>query len=581
MLTLQPPFRGERRDQVIAQVLQKEPAAPRRINAKIPVDLETICLKAMDKDPDRRYQSAGQMAEDLRRYVNRFAISARRASSITRLRKWIRRHPLAAALAGGLLVTLLSSAFFAYQAKHNRNLLRAQERQAAVDNAILEALSGDSAAALKAIADAEKRGAEPGLLNMLRGMIEIHRGQPGQALDYIYKADRELPGSVAVQALLAKALAEDGQFQSADAINMGLEKSRPQTSEDHLFLGWIQSGIDPATALRTLDEMPARAQKLPVARLVRARAQTSLAQITGRAEDGERAREELRHVDLPENHPLLLFARMNADLATAQAYRKDDPRREAILKRAARDLDQFAVPGDKRSLAMSRLTYYDALGDDDRFLEALAEAKRDGIELPLLVDLEAHVYYRRGQFEKALGIMRAGRAEGYEPYRKYHEGIVLATMPGRTAEAEQALMNAIQTCQGGIAPALLPAYLQLLGPEYGQRSQQIALDIQQQSEGRISNVQNGWYHEVLKYNAGILDEAQLLQRAGENHWNLCEAHFFIGLRHLVEGKRGEAKASFQRSVDTGVSHYYEYMWSRTFLARIDDPNWLPWCPMND
>src|SRR5262249_34780189 len=77
MLTLQPPFRGERRDQVIAQVLQKEPAAPRRINAKIPVDLETICLKAMDKDPDRRYQSAGQMAEDLRRYVNRFAISAR------------------------------------------------------------------------------------------------------------------------------------------------------------------------------------------------------------------------------------------------------------------------------------------------------------------------------------------------------------------------------------------------------------------------------------------------------------------------------------------------------------------------
>jgi tetratricopeptide (TPR) repeat protein len=495
------------------------------------------------------------------------------------MKKWVRRHPLAAALAGGLLTAMLASAFFAYQAKHDRDQLRTQERQAAVDNAILESLSGDFEAALKAIADAEERGAEPGLLSMLRGMIEIHRGQPKQALDYLYKADRELPGSVAVRALLVKALAEDGQFQSADAMTMGLEKSRPQTPEDHLFLGLLQPGFDPATALRTLDGMPARARQLPVARLARAKVQTSLAQSTGRAEDGERAREELRHVDLPENHPLLLSARMTANLTMAQAYHQDEPRREAILKESARDLEQFAVPGNNL-LALSRLSYYQVLGDDDRFLEALAEAKQDGVELPILVDLEALVYYRRGDFDKALSIMRAGRAEGYEPYRKYHEGVVLATMPGRTAEAEEALMNAIQTCQGGIAPALLPAYLQLLGPEYAQKSQQRALETQQQSEARISSIRNGWYHEVLKYNAGILGEGQLLKRAGENHWNLCEAHFFIGLRHLVEGKRGEAKASFQRSVDTGIYFYYEYNWSRAFLTQIDNPNWLPWCRVN-
>ena len=69
----------EQRDQLLAQVIQKEPPPPRKVNAKVPVDLETICLKAMDKDPDRRYQTAGQMADDLRRYVNRFAILARRA----------------------------------------------------------------------------------------------------------------------------------------------------------------------------------------------------------------------------------------------------------------------------------------------------------------------------------------------------------------------------------------------------------------------------------------------------------------------------------------------------------------------
>ena len=74
LLTLQPPFTGERRDQVIAQILHKEPTPPRKVNPKVPVDLETICLKALEKDPDRRYQTAGAMAEDLRRYVNRFAI---------------------------------------------------------------------------------------------------------------------------------------------------------------------------------------------------------------------------------------------------------------------------------------------------------------------------------------------------------------------------------------------------------------------------------------------------------------------------------------------------------------------------
>ena len=57
LLTLQPPFAAERRDQVIAQIMHKEPRPPRKVNRRVPVDLETICLKALEKDPDRRYQT--------------------------------------------------------------------------------------------------------------------------------------------------------------------------------------------------------------------------------------------------------------------------------------------------------------------------------------------------------------------------------------------------------------------------------------------------------------------------------------------------------------------------------------------
>ena len=66
LLTHQPPFPGQTRDQVLSQILHKEPDSSRKLNRKIPIDLDTICMKAIDKDPDRRYQTAGKLADDLR-----------------------------------------------------------------------------------------------------------------------------------------------------------------------------------------------------------------------------------------------------------------------------------------------------------------------------------------------------------------------------------------------------------------------------------------------------------------------------------------------------------------------------------
>jgi hypothetical protein len=108
LLALRPPFAGERRDQVLAQILHKEPVPPRKLNRKVPVDLETICLKCLEKDPDRRYPTAKALADDLRRYLNRFAIAARRAGPLTRLGKFVRRHKLATA--GGAVIVLLATA---------------------------------------------------------------------------------------------------------------------------------------------------------------------------------------------------------------------------------------------------------------------------------------------------------------------------------------------------------------------------------------------------------------------------------------------------------------------------------------
>ncbi len=107
LLTGERPFRGNRR-MLILQVLEDEPRPPRQLNDKIPRDLETICLKAMAKSPARRYTTAQELADDLRRYLGGEPIRARPIGRIERLRHWCRRNPVAASL---LIAVSLGSAF--------------------------------------------------------------------------------------------------------------------------------------------------------------------------------------------------------------------------------------------------------------------------------------------------------------------------------------------------------------------------------------------------------------------------------------------------------------------------------------
>jgi serine/threonine-protein kinase len=105
LLTGRPPFRAETAVETVLQVLHQEPAPPSRLNAKTPRDLETICLKCLHKDPQRRYATAAALADDLRRYQRGEPIAARPAGLPTRMGKWARRHPThAAMLVGSLLV---------------------------------------------------------------------------------------------------------------------------------------------------------------------------------------------------------------------------------------------------------------------------------------------------------------------------------------------------------------------------------------------------------------------------------------------------------------------------------------------
>src|SRR6266487_5462742 len=98
LLTDHPPFAGGTTYETIKLVLDTEPRQPRLLNPKIDRDLSTICLKCLEKDPQRRYSSALALAEDLEHWLKHEPIRARRTGLLTRGRKWVRRNPMTAAL---------------------------------------------------------------------------------------------------------------------------------------------------------------------------------------------------------------------------------------------------------------------------------------------------------------------------------------------------------------------------------------------------------------------------------------------------------------------------------------------------
>ncbi|MCO6454333.1 MAG: protein kinase [Pirellulaceae bacterium] len=106
MLCGQLPFRGSER-MLLHQVQHDEPRSPRQINDLVPRDLETIVLKAMAKEPKRRFQTAQEFADDLRRWLLNEPIRARPISPLERLLRWARRRPLVASLSAAVAALLL------------------------------------------------------------------------------------------------------------------------------------------------------------------------------------------------------------------------------------------------------------------------------------------------------------------------------------------------------------------------------------------------------------------------------------------------------------------------------------------
>ena len=254
ILTLEPAYNGTDREELLRQIAFTDPRPPRRIRPSIPAELETIVLKAMAREPEGRYCTALELAEDLQRYLENRPIRARRPSIVERLSKWMIRHKPVVAAAGVALVftciilSISTAAIWKEKERTKIALAEAQKNGQHAEDSFVRALNG----ATRILVELDERPGTP------RAPIDdLIRRQVDQGLNFFQQFVNEESSDPAVIYETARAYREIGfvhcsQHQIPQAMVM-LRKSqdflnrlvvahpdqelyrREQASMDHLF----------------------------------------------------------------------------------------------------------------------------------------------------------------------------------------------------------------------------------------------------------------------------------------------------------------------------------------------------------
>jgi hypothetical protein len=211
-VTGRPPFQASTTIEVLRQLNEDEPVSPRRLNQEVDVEIETLCLKCLDKEPSRRFQTAGELAAELNRYLNREPIQSRPISAVARAWRWCLRRPasVASILMGVMLLTVIAAAIplILLQRQHDLDARGKAEsaRQAEVQN---RKQAEKLAAANAARAATQEYFVSIMKVREMRMQPEPKAGWTWEALDLLEKAaasDADGKDPVGLRSLIADTL---------------------------------------------------------------------------------------------------------------------------------------------------------------------------------------------------------------------------------------------------------------------------------------------------------------------------------------------------------------------------------------
>jgi hypothetical protein len=583
LVTGRPPFPATNPLDTLRQVTDEEPVAPRRLNRHIPKDLETICLKAMDKRPDRRYPSAGEMAADLQRHLGGFAILARRVGPLGRISRWARRSRAVAVALLCIVVLGAVAALFAYQSYIAHKRLREQ----AIDAVLVAARSGDFPQAEQALERAAALGASPGWLEMLRGQVAFHRNETQEAVGCLQRAVQLLPNSPAARGMLAVAYWQNGQWEKYEETVEDLYRLTPVTPEDFLFKGYAEASTEPREGLENIDEA-IRRRNSTIARALRAEVSSWLALDESDTAAAEQACNDAQFIKgkLAGESSIGPLVSLYANLVAAAIYADEDPpRKQKALDDARKDFESLAAFPESGWARLMRYRYLEFTNsenftnEEDAAFREMSEAV-SVVKGPWPRTYHALGLYRRGEFEKALQeLTKLEQENGLGAFQATMRMYILAELlaeqlPSRREKAIQAYREELRGHHGTTLLFQLTVFY------LWDRKAEAVAAYQQIPPDTLPSLRGDSYRQLLNYHSDPRMTAKdLLDASGNSRYHRCNAHFFIAMSLLAQGDKQGAREHFRRCVDTGVFDFDAYDWSRTFLARMArEPDWPRWIP---
>jgi tetratricopeptide (TPR) repeat protein len=585
LLALTPAYDGDTREEVLNRIVFADPPPLRQAHPSVPRALETIVAKCMEKDRERRYARAQDVAEDCRRFLAGEPIRARRTPAVVKAARFVWRHRLHAA---GTLLALTLTLCTVLLLARNRHVHAQQCMREALDQIFFE---HDYARGVQLLDEAEAYGDHSADLYVYRALPPLLTGRPQQARGLLNQALQRDPHHV--EATLGLAVVYN---TTADFFNGQRALERVAEREIPTALGWLLRGVALSTMQRS-DAIEAFNRAVEMRHdFTPAISARALYRGNRLITDGDRT-----HLQpmLNDFDAFVVFRPNSCDAYAARAagwmFAAAYARTQADLRgyvatwmdNCRNDLDH-ALPLRRAddSFTLTRLgSYLRVVGDfhdaADTFAEAIAvDLKASGELRHYLVHERAICLHAVGEVQTALTDIEPGRkaAPTYYPL-PLHRAVLLAEL-GRINEARAACAEVIQRQRGNAnATFMACAFMELLGDRAAAAAAIRELESRRTGDVAFEDAGQTALGPALEYMAGRLDAPGLLATAESIPGHRCEFAFLIALRQLGQGDRAGGLAELQRCVDTGVFIFGEYRFAQAFLARAAaDPQWPGWVP---
>jgi serine/threonine protein kinase len=618
MLVHRRAFEGRTYDQVIHNVLRTEPRRPRKFDPHVPVDLETICLRALEKDPARRFASAADIARDLRRYAEDFPITSRRIGPVGRTVRWMRRHPARTAAISAIALLLLVAPF-AFASARSLRAERIASAKKAIDSA-LDKLLGDmrDPDALAILQPALASGVEPARAHFVEAAAWV-LNDPKKCVSVLLPLASAPDADSDIHYLLAWAYRRRGLEGDAglcaSALLAGQRCGNPSAA-GFFFRGMALSATDPEAAIVAFEDAKNGRDRFTQAMLQQARAYNQTLYYMRDLTKYDLAcknLEALVELQPRDAHPRYLLAAAHRVAAEVYTERARDKKSDDLYSReqqkkadeAYSQCDAAAIaakkngPSNPRGYA-AKAEYYESVATVDPeapaerrqtlFRDALAEwveqANPNNAVLMRVTDWAEQCAYRMrleywlGEFDAAaasnaqLCTPKCGYNPAKDPYMPEQMlfGVLFALGANDAALARSILAAADAYCgKAGEAHLLRRALL-----EYTSGATPDPASAERFDKPTSPSWTEAWLDVLLRYQSNLATWENVERAAREIsvekidiQRRMAGAWLIRGLKALAGGKRDEALTAFWNGAQQRDNEHYCFAAKMLYFGLLD------------